>query len=90
LVASKDDEIRRLILELEESRAELPSLEGEIVVLRSDLMSVRRELDHQEAAARASEAQLERDKGLLNRAAETILELKSHFEKDPKGNGGPS
>jgi hypothetical protein len=79
LVASRTEDVERVFLDLEEARAEVPALEAEIVVLRSELMSVRRQLDQQVTASIASEAQLERDRTLLSRAAETILELKANF-----------
>jgi len=84
LAASRGEQIERTVVELELARTEVPALEAEIVVLRTELMSVRRQLDQRILAARATEAQLTRDRALLSRAAETLNELKARFEA-PEG-----
>jgi hypothetical protein len=50
-------------------------LEVEIVALRSELMSVRRDLDRETISLSAIMAQLERDRVLLKRAKEAFAEL---------------
>jgi hypothetical protein len=71
-VASKDEAIQRLEREADEARGEMPELEAEIVVLRSELLSLRRELDAQVVGARAAGAELERRVDLLYRAEKLL------------------
>lgn len=75
LLASRGEEVERLLLELERDRLERSALEAEIVVMRSEMMSVRRELEREAIAAAAATAQLERDRALLERARKVVAEL---------------
>jgi chromosome segregation ATPase len=87
--AARDEEIERLRRANEESQAEVPELEAEIVVLRSELMSVRRQLDQHVMDAEASRRQLERDGRLLGKAKAALAELVSRIEGEaaPEGDG---
>jgi DNA-binding response OmpR family regulator len=76
LVTARDREIDRLALANEDVRAELPNLEAEIVVLRSELMSLRHQLHQEVLSSRAAMEQLDRDRSLIARAQETFEELR--------------
>ena len=78
-VASRDDEILQLEWEIDEAHDELPQLEAEIVVLRSEVMNLRRQLDTHVLHEQAIVGQLERHDELLARA-ERLLDA---------GRGGP-
>ncbi len=62
LVRSRTEDVVSLERELDEARATLPALEGEVAALRMDLTSMRLQLDAQVVLARMSKDELERKK----------------------------
>jgi hypothetical protein len=75
LVAAREERIERLVLDLEGAQGEVPALEAEIVVLRTELRNARRQLDQQAVSVQAMAAQLEHDKLLLQRTREALSDV---------------
>ncbi len=72
LAATRTEDLAQLERELEEARLELPQLEAEIIVLRGELVNVRRQLDLQELSLRAATSQLEQDREIVERARKVL------------------
>jgi DNA-binding response OmpR family regulator len=83
LVATRTEDAERLHHQSTEISSELPALEGEIVVLRTDLTEMRRKLDEQTSLARAAEDQLERHRVLLARTRDSLAEVLGTGADDP-------
>jgi len=58
LAASRDEDVERLARELDEARREVPALEAEIIAFRTELTSMRLQLDDQAILTRATNDEL--------------------------------
>ncbi len=58
----------------DEAHSEVPALEAEIAVLRTELTEARRLLDERAALARSADDQLDRQRALLERARDALAE----------------
>jgi DNA-binding response OmpR family regulator len=86
LITSRLEDIDRLSKELAHARTELPALEGEIAVLRSELTSARIQLDDRVRLAQVAAEQTARDRLLLDKAKRTLTEALAQLrpnEPDP-------
>jgi DNA-binding response OmpR family regulator len=84
LVASRTIDIEGIARERDEARTELPALEGEIIALRTELTSMRLQLDDQIILARASSAELVESRQRLAGAGATPGEAHAPLDGEPK------
>lgn len=87
LGATRADELESLRRHSTELHSELPALEAEIVVLRTDLTEMRRKLDEQTALAREAEQQLDRQRVLLARTRDSLAVVLGREALDPSEGG---
>jgi chromosome segregation ATPase len=80
-VKSSNEQNTALERALADVRDEVPALEGEISALRAELTALRASMESESTLLRVANAQLERNKRLLDRAKEALVELVEDGDK---------